>query len=520
MRRALAAASVWLLWATIAVAQEPPLPAGHPPVEPRQAPAAERPAPEGLPSGHPAVPPGQALAPAEPGLPPGHPPMGPGEAPSAEGLPPGHPPMGPGEPPSAEGQLPAGHPAVPGEQAAGSLPPGHPPTQGGGPDVRGVLSPARIATAEPSADVPAGTIRVTVVDPEGVPVADAAVDVGTLAQGGDRQRVNARTDARGRALFEGLATGSGQAYRVNVPYSGATYSSTPFQLPSDRGYEVRITRLPVTRDDRYVFFHVFRVIAELRDDRLHIIHQAELTNAGRETYVFPASGERGALPEGALAFQAQRVMTDQRVEEESGGYVIRGSLPPGTVQLAWAYDLPVDGDTVRIPVDVPLRFFGLQVFSEAPEGLVMNVRGLPSPQRVDNNGQPIWITQVTRGPDEAPIEHFTVTLSGIPGPGPGRWLAVVLAVLFVLGGVVLAFMRADDSEAGARGRRRRREEILAAIRELELDYESGEIGPEFRQSRRADLVRALAVLLHEEEAAKQKEASRAPAAKPAGRPAR
>ncbi len=514
MKRALVATSLCLLSATVAVAQDAPapLPAGHPPTPSREAP------PEGLPSGHPAVPPGRALAPAEPGLPPGHPPMPAGEAPSAEGqLPPGHPPM-PGQ--SAQGQLPAGHPAVPGEQEAGSLPPGHPPMQGGGPDVRAVLSPARLATADPSADVPAGTIRVTVVDPEGAPVAEAAVDVGTLAQGGDRQRMNARTDASGVALFEGLATGSGQAYRVNVPYSGATYSSTPFQLPPDRGYEVRITRLPVTRDDRYVFFHVFRVIAELRDDRLHIIHQAELTNAGRETYVFPASGRRGGLPEGALAFQAQRVMTDQRVEEESGGYVIRGSLPPGTVQLAWAYDLPVDGDTVRIPVDVPLRFFGLQVFSEAPEGLVMNVRGLPSPQRVDNDGQPIWLTQVTRGPDEAPIEHFTVTLSGIPGPGPGRWVAVMLAALLVLGGVLLTFMRADDSEAGARARRRRREEILAAIRELELDYESGEVGPEFRQSRRADLVRALAVLLHEEEAAKQKEASRAPAAKPAGRPAR
>src|SRR5690606_34214889 len=110
---------------------------------------------------------------------------------------------------------------------------------------------------------------------------------------------------------------------------------------------------------------------------LHVIHQAELTNAGRETFVFPAQGVRASLPEGALAFQAQRVMTDQRIEEADGGYVMRGSLPPGTVQLAWAYDLPIDGETVAIPVDIPLRFFGLQVFSEAPEGLVMDVRGMP-----------------------------------------------------------------------------------------------------------------------------------------------
>lgn len=480
MTRTLALLSITLLVASTAAAQDPP-------------PQQQDPHAQQLPSGHPPVPSQAPPSPAAEG--------------AAEGLPPGHPPLG--QPaPQAEGQ---------GEQ----LPPGHPPMPQGGQrgDVAQVLSPAQLASAEPSAEVPAGTIRVTVVDPEGRPVADAAVDVGTLAQGGDRARHNARTDASGVASFADLATGSGQAYRVNVPHAGATYSSNPFQLPNDQGYDVRITRLPVTREDRFVFFHVFRVIFELRDDRLHVIHQAELTNAGRETYVFPAAGVRGSLPEGALSFQFQRVMSDQRVEQDGDAYVMRGSLPPGTVQLAWAYDLPVDDETMRIGVDVPMRFFGLQVFSEAPEGLVMDVRGMPDPRRVDNDGQPIWIAQATQGPEEAAIDHVTVTLSGIPGPGPVRWIAVVLAVFFVIGGVVLLVRRGDETEAGARSRARRREEILASIRDLELEYENGEIGPEFRQSRRAELVRALAALLHEEEAAKEK-ASRAPAAKPPGRPAR
>lgn len=491
--------------------------------------------------------PASALAQDGAQLPPGHPPLAPQQGPGVEAgpaqPPPGHPPVAAdrGTPPAqgqpssqgAPGALPAGHPPVPGGQGAPSgseggapsgpppeLPPGHPPMQVGQTDVRRILSPAQVASAQPSDEVPAGTIRVTVVDAEGQPVAGAPVDVGVLAQGGDRRRHNAETDENGVASFEGLETGSAQAYRVNVPHEGATYSSNPFQLPTDRGYDVRITRLPVTRDDRFVFFHVFRVIAELRDDRLHVIHQTELTNAGRETYVFPREGVRASLPEKALAFQAQRVMTDQRIEESDGGYVMRGSLPPGTVQLAWAYDLPIDGDTVEIPVDIPLRVFDLQVFSEAPEGLVMDVRGMPDPRRVDNDGQPIWVARTTRSPEQPPLDRITVTLSGIPGPGPVRWIAVALALLFVGTGVVLLVQRADDSEAAARARRRRRQEILDEIRELELEYESGEVGPEFRQSRRAELVRALAVLLYEEEAAKEKAASREAAAKPAGRPAR
>ncbi len=381
-----------------------------------------------------------------------------------------------------------------------------------------VLTAPNLAQADASDDVPVGTIRVTVVDGQGQPVPDAAVDVGVLAQG-DRTRHNGRTNEAGVAMFAELPTGTGQAYRVNVPHRGATYSTVPFQLPTDRGYDVRITRLPVTESDRYVFFHIFRVIVELKDERLHVTHQAELTNAGRETYVFPASGLRARLPEGATAFQAQRAMTDQRVEEVPNGYVLRGSIPPGTVQLAWAYDVPVDGETMRVPVDVPLRFFGLQVFSEAPPGLEMSVAGMPETQRIDNEGQPLWITQMRRGPTDPPIEQITVAISGSPGPGPLRWIAVVLALGFVLGGVFLFAQGGDVREAAVRARRRRREELLAEARELEADFESGEVGPEFRQKRRAEIVRALAVLLHEEEAAREQGASSAPAAKPAGRPA-
>lgn len=384
-----------------------------------------------------------------------------------------------------------------------------------------ILRPPELGTAEPSVAVPVGSIRVTVVDVDGRPIPDAPVDVGVRSQSDDRTRHNARTDASGQAVFERLATGTAQAYRVNVPYLGATYSSAPFQLPTDQGYDVRITRLPVTREDRFVFFHLFRVAVQLRDDRLHVIHQVELTNAGHETFVFPVEGVRAALPPSATAFQSQRVMTDQRVEEVDGGgsYVLRGSLPPGTSQLAWAYDVPITGGTMRIPVAVPLRFYGVQVFSEAPDGLVMDVSGMPDPQRIDNEGQPIWLTQLRRGPADAPIDRITVTISGIPQPGPLRWLAVAVAVLFVLTGVVLRLAPVDGRAVAKLARKQRREELLAESRELEKEFEAGEVGPEFRQTRRAAIVRELASLLHEEEAEKEAGKDSAPRGKPRARPA-
>jgi hypothetical protein len=194
---------------------------------------------------------------------------------------------------------------------------------------------------------------------------------------------------------------------------------------------------------------------------------------------------------------------------------MRGSLPPGTVRLAWAYDLPIDARTMRIPVALPLRFFGLQVFSEAPEGLTLDVTGMPPAQRLDNEGQAIWLTQVRHGPTDPTLESITVVVSGIPGPGPVRWIAVVLALLLLAGGIFFGVRRADERDALARARQRRREELLEEARELERDLEAGEVGPEFRQKRRAEIVRELAVLLHEEEMAAARSAGQDASARPA-----
>jgi hypothetical protein len=529
------------------------LPPGHSPTGPGEAPSGD--APSG-PPGHP--PAGQTPSGEAGQMPPGHPPAGQaptGQAPSGEAgqMPPGHPPTG--QPSNEAGQMPPGHPPTgqaPTGQApsgeAGQMPPGHPPTgQGQAPSGQGVPSgplpeghptvpggagvtgrmrqamrAPSLATAEASDEVPAGSIRVEVVDPEGEPVADAPVDVGSLAQG-DRTRYNGRTDDDGVATFSDLPTGSSMAYRVNVPHEGATYSTTPFRLPPDRGYRVRVTRLPTTRDPRFVFFRTFRVIVEQRGERMHVVHQTELTNAGSETYVFPSEGEILELPEEATAFQFQRVMTDQRVEElaDQGAAAMRGSLPPGTVRLAYAYDIPVGDEDLSIPVEVPFPFFALQVLAEAIPGLTMDVSNISGERRLDQQGQPCesaqadptcaWVAVTRRNPEEAPLERFTIHLSGIPGPGPVRWIAVALAALFALGGAFVAFRKVDERRAAERARERRRARLLAEIRQLEEELEAGEIGPEFRQKRRDAIVRELAVLLHEEDAAREKEAA------PAGR---
>ena len=115
--------------------------------------------------------------------------------------------------------------------------------------------------------------------------------------------------AEGACVFDALLTDSKHSYRVNVPYEGARYSSTPFRLDAAKGQRVRVVRLPTTTEDRRIFQVLGRTMIEFRDDRAHISQEARLANLGESTYVFPNGGMSIRLPDGFKAFESMAVMT-------------------------------------------------------------------------------------------------------------------------------------------------------------------------------------------------------------------
>lgn len=455
------------------------------------------------------------LAQDAPELPPGHPPTPPPTAPTEateRPLPPGHPVLEATEVPAPEGDE-----APP----TGELPPGHPPTaeaptagpptaaedpHGGhghaGPmdeTMERAFREPRVASADPNPSIPPGQIRIRVIDERGLPLGDQEIQLGIMRQGGDRERTPGRTDASGMFTYTDLPTGSGQAYRVNVPRDGATYSSTPFQLPTAIGYDVRVQTQRAVRSDRSLLLVLGQTMLELRDERIHVIQQARLSNLGTDTYLFPEGGTRIELPEGYISFQTQPVMTDQRVVELAGeGVRIEGSLPTGQVTLAWAFDLPVTGSEMDIEIPNPFRTFQYRVISTAPRGMSMDVEGMPEAVRFEDQGQPLLGTQIQRSPSEPAFATVRVRLRDIPGPSPARLYAVAIAALLLLGGLV-AMARKPRTDGGKAQRASRRDELLAEAAALETQLASGEIGPETRQSRRAAIVRDLAVLFYLDE---------------------
>jgi hypothetical protein len=405
-----------------------------------------------------------------------------------------------------------------------TLPPGHPSLAGGGdqpsdaaenqaedapvggdPHAHAEGAPALarrpLSSAEPSTQLAAGSVRAHVLDANERPVAGAELQLGTMAQETGRTSVAGRTGGDGSYVFDKLATGDRQAYRVNVLYQGAKYSSMPFRLPVDRGYEVVIRRLETTRDTRDLVLYIGATSIELKDERLKVVQQARLINIGAKTYVFPDNGQLVPLPADELAFQSEEVMTDQHLREDKGkGVRISGSVPPGEVTLSWGFDVPRTESNADLAFVLPWVTFAYRVLVDAAPGLSMTVDGLPAPELHEDNGRRFYVTEVVKRVGEEPLRAVNIHLRGIPGPGPLRFVAVGLALIVLATGVFVSRRAGLPSRSAPslQALAQQRERLLARAAELEAERARGDIGPEFHASALGQLEDELAAVLYEQ----------------------
>jgi len=356
-----------------------------------------------------------------------------------------------------------------------------------------------LATAERDPSLPTGTIRVTVVDAADRPLPGVRVRVGVMRQAGARDAVFGETGPAGVALIEDLSTGSDQAYRVAVSHQGATYGAPPFRLETDAGHSVRIRRLDTTSDTTMLLQVLGQTHLEYRNGRLHITEQTQLTNLGDETIVF-GDGLHYPLPSGFKAFQSPAQMTDQRVVPDDRGFLLKGSVPPGTVTLSWAYDLPLEGSEIRVAHDMPFRTYAYRVFSDARPGMTLDVEGFPEPQVHQSQGRRMLVTQLERNPEDPVFDRLVVSVEGIPTPGPLRWLAVGGALVLLLLGLLLVTQGGRAAEVRIEARERRKREILDAAVALDEARSRGEVGPKYHAREMNALTEELASLLRLDDA--------------------
>jgi hypothetical protein len=195
-------------------------------------------------------------------------------------------------------------------------------------------------------------------------------------------------------------------------------------------------------------------------------------------------------------------MSDQRLTEENGAAVLRGSIPPTTrepIDVVFQYQVKLTGGDVDLRMALPLPVVSASVVTEAPPGLTLTVDGMPSAEVREAEGQRVLITGLERRPDDPQLSALSVRLGGIPrAAGPARLFATITAAVVALGALAQALTR----RRGATTRPREevlaeRDRVLGEMSELTRARTTGEVGPQTYARRRRELALWLAGLLKE-----------------------
>jgi hypothetical protein len=352
---------------------------------------------------------------------------------------------------------------------------------------------------EPAADLPAGSVEVLLVDGEEQPIPNAEVRLGilfqTVAEGESRSHKTGTTGATGSARFDGLQTGSSYAYRATARSGPAEYASSPFNL-RETGVRVTLHVYPVTSNPSEAlvgmrgFFYI-----ETRDDVFQIETLFRVINLGKKAWV--PSDVIMALPEGFKAFSGGDAMADARFEQVEGrGAKLLGTFPPGQQDVSFRFQVPKSAEaTATFAVRPPPRTAEMRVIAVANKTMGLEVDGFETPQKATGpKGDPVLVTRKLVGRGEPEVGGFTVLLTGLPVPGEGRWIVVLIALGFgVVGALAAAGKLTLVSEERISGDKERARELLfSELVHLAKAKQQGEVGPNAYERAHRMFVDALA----------------------------
>ncbi|MBN1612666.1 MAG: carboxypeptidase regulatory-like domain-containing protein [Polyangiaceae bacterium] len=424
---------------------------------------------------------------------------GPGRAQdaSAQGLPEEHPPL-----PQRPDETSVDAEAQPG--GPGLLPPGHPPVdQAGGSLTGGSEGDPDSAKADPT--LPAGTVLVQVLDAQGHGIPNLRVQL-EVTQGvpaaDSRTGRTAPTGEDGSVRFDNLPGGAADRLRARTTRDSATFASPAFTVGHSAGTRVRLHVYPVTRDAAAARVGSVAKVFVLPQERAFVIEALfSIANFGAAAWV-PAA-VRIELPSEAVAFDTPEA-TDSLtiVHNKHDGARLQGTVGPGVHSVVFRFQVPRhDGREHELTLGMPPRLVQATVVAESAPGMTLAVRGLPpaTGERSDDGRRVLMTSARIAGSGESLPNVLEITMGGLPVPGPGRWVVLVAAMGFVVGGVA-ARGRAAGARTAAMGAAHA-EQIEAArwliLRELgnlEGAHRDGQVGPRTYEQARRELVDALARL--------------------------
>ena len=425
----------------------------------------------------------------------------------ASALPPGHP---------DTGALPSGHPPVPDEadEDDESAPPNPHAAQGRGGDPRFYQAPPDGTQDDPQ--LPVGTIVVNLRDAQDRPIPHAKFTLSelfnTVAQGEKPERNTEReVGDDGTLRIENLTIGTGTTYSILSKRAGGQYSLPRFALNDKAGKRAVLHLFDTSPNIDELSAGIQGVVyVTLKEDVIQIEQLISVFNLGDVAWVPEAPFK---LPDGFKAFNKQESPSEARVEEvKDHGAALRGTFGPGRNDMDFRYQVPLDGNEKQtIRIELPPSVAQMRVMAESSRSMALKVVGFPDAQKVARDGKRLLVTErqfsrSERG-QQASVE---ITLTGLPVPGPGRWIAAALAVIALGSGVAYVARRRDDGEIDDDTRNdllEAREALLSEIVALERAHRSGEIGPKSYARLKSSLLDALAQIVSQLDTARSAKAA-------------
>lgn len=397
----------------------------------------------------------------------------------------------------------AGAPASDGgtSSPSGQLPSGHPPVGGKKPDSRGggdtFDAPEDTAADDPA--LPAGTLVATIRDAQDRPIPQAQATLvitrSSVAKGDATERREVTVDDEGSTRFANLAVGMHAIYRITAANGPARFASRPFQLSDKLGKRVTLHVYPTVGNLEELRAGSWGIVyLQLREDAITVEQHVTVLNVDPVAWI-PNDYSFG-LPAGFKAFtKSNDGDEDLSFDEVKGeGATLRGTVTPGQHDVIFRYQVPLENEerqTFRI--QLPPKTFQIGVMAEASKSMALEVSGFPATQRTERNGKRLLVTKKQASGATEELRTLEITLTGLPTPGPGRWIAIVLGVTALIGGLAYARTRPtegldDDQRADLV---EAKQALLDEMVALERAHRSGEVGPKTYVQVRAALLDAL-----------------------------
>jgi len=374
-----------------------------------------------------------------------------------------------------------------------------PPTNPHAASPHGAMGTGRLqmtTLSDPS--LPAGTVVVEVRDEKGKPFAGALVQLvqqfQSVAQGNQNTSFRKNSDENGQATFAGLDDAIRFSYAVTVVRSEAEYLVPTFRV-GKTGQRVIVPTYPATTqvDDAMVGMRGFNFV-ELRADVLKIDVMYRVMNLGETTWL--PKDVFISLPTEAAAVDVGQDPAASGFANLDGKVALSGSFPPGQRDVQFTFQLPNSNTESRaMKLGVLPHTAELRVLAEMIPGMTLDVSpGFESPQIADGpTGKKVLITRRLMQPGQGELSEVNILLGGLPVTGPGRWIAVLIALAIASMGLLGIVTRRSDEDVRSE-KKKARLTLLQEMLLLEGAFETGEIGPRTFEQTKREILAALARL--------------------------